>query len=330
MIARVFNHILHLLGKLLSVIFFRRFMERFDLGIAYTWEYDEDFVCLIEDIFHQFRLSTFLVREYNVYEVTEKLKKRSLQFTSYLDRASDVNQDFEEIGHIFTRRNVRVFNPYKLVTHAIDKASMHLEFITAGLHTPYSIIIPPFSEKQQIFIALDDLAILGRPFIIKPCNTTGGGIGVVTGAETLKDVLKERMTNHEDKYLLQEKIFPKQMDGKRAWFRCFWAFGKAIPCWWDDLTHRYTELTAEEVAEFGLNELFRITRKIAKLTGLDFFSTEIVYSTKEMFIVVDYVNDQCDMRLQSKHFDGVPENVAKQIVFNMLKSVIKEKKTSQL
>ncbi|MGE5364526.1 MAG: hypothetical protein ACM3SM_10370 [Bacteroidota bacterium] len=305
-------------------------MERFDLGIAYTWEYDEDFVCLIEDIFHQFRLSTFLVREYNVYEVTEKLKKRSLQFTSYLDRASDVNQDFEEIGHIFTRRNVRVFNPYKLVTHAIDKASMHLEFITAGLHTPYSIIIPPFSEKQQIFIALDDLAILGRPFIIKPCNTTGGGIGVVTGAETLKDVLKERMTNHEDKYLLQEKIFPKQMDGKRAWFRCFWAFGKAIPCWWDDLTHRYTELTAEEVAEFGLNELFRITRKIAKLTGLDFFSTEIVYSTKEMFIVVDYVNDQCDMRLQSKHFDGVPENVAKQIVFNMLKSVIKEKKTSQL
>jgi len=85
---------------------------------------------------------------------------------------------------------------------------MHLEFITAGLNVPYSIIIPPHSEKEEIYISIDDLALLGRPFIIKPCNTTGGGIGVVTGAESLKEVLDERITNTEDKYILQEKFIP--------------------------------------------------------------------------------------------------------------------------
>ncbi|MGE5399933.1 MAG: hypothetical protein ACM3S2_06000 [Ignavibacteriales bacterium] len=302
-------------------------MEKFDLAIAYTWEYDEDFVALIREMTHQFQITSCLFNEENVRDITDRLRRRALTIGCYLDRASDVSEEFEEIAHILTRRNTRIFNPYKLIAHAIDKATMHLEFITAGLHTPYSIIIPPFSEEEEIYISLDDLAILDRPFIIKPANTTGGGIGVVTGAETLKEVLEERMTNHEDKYLLQEKVYPHDLDGKRAWFRSFWAFGKAIPCWWNDQTHYYTELTADEISRYNLQELFRITRKIAKLTGLDFFSTEIVYSTKNKFIVVDYVNDQCDMRLQSRHYDGVPDNVVKQIIFNMIKTIKKVKAT---
>lgn len=152
-------------------------------------------------------------------------------------------------------------------------------------------------------------------------------MGVVTGAETLKEVLEERMTNNEDKYLLQEKIYPQMLDGRRAWFRSFWAFGKAIPCWWDDQTHYYSELRNEEVDKYHLQELFRDTRKIARLTGLDFFSTEIVLSTKGKFIVVDYVNDQCDMRFQSRHFDGVPDNMVRRIIYNMLKVIRKVKRT---
>ncbi len=300
-------------------------MEKFDLAIAYTWEYDEDFVVLLEEMFHRERLTTFLIKPFNVFEITDRLKNRNLSFTCYLDRASDADDNFTEIANILTRRNVRIFNPYKKVKHAIDKASMHLEFITAGINTPYSIIIPPFSEKQQLYISLDDLEILDRPFIIKPCNTTGGGIGVVTGAESLKDVLHHRTHLDNDKYLLQEKIYPITLNGKRSWFRCFWAFGKPIANWWNDLTHKYSTLTKEEIDIFELRDLFSLTRKIAKLTELDFFSTEIVYSTKEKFIAVDYVNDQCDMRLQSKHYDGVPDEIVKQIISNMISEVKKQK-----
>ena len=159
-------------------------MLTFDLGIAYVWEFDEEFVSLIEKILQQSGLTTFRVTDKNVFEVTEKIKNRHLSFRTFLDRASDVEDDFLPLARILARRKVKIFNPYKKILHAIDKATMHLEFITAGLLVPYSIIIPPHSQANELFISVDDLEILGRLFIIKPCNTTGGGIGVVKGAES--------------------------------------------------------------------------------------------------------------------------------------------------
>ncbi|MHB1686885.1 MAG: hypothetical protein ACYCVH_05895 [Ignavibacteriaceae bacterium] len=302
-------------------------MEKFDLGIAFLWEYDDGFVSLIEDAFHNAGLTTYLVTGYNIFEVKEKIVNKQLSFDFYLDRAWDVDEDFEELGKILVKRKIRIFNPYSNVLHAIDKASMHMEFITAGINVPHSIIIPPHSESEEILISVEDLALLGRPFIIKPCNTTGGGMGVVTGAETLKEIFEERVTNTHDKYLLQEKIYPAILDGKRAWFRCFWAFGTTIPVWWDDQSHLYTEMMPEELVKFKLRKLMQITNLIAKNTRLDFFSTEMVLTNDNKFIAIDYVNDQCDMRLSSLHHDGVPDNVIRQIIQKMLRAVVKGKRT---
>ncbi len=301
-------------------------MEVFDLGLAYVWEYDDGFLDLIERTLQNTGVSTFILSYHNLPEVREKILNRKLGFNFYLDRAWDVDYDFEALGQMINRRKTIIFNPYKKVLHAIDKASMHLEFMTSGLNVPYSIIIPPHSEIEHIAITLEELEILGRPFIIKPCNTTGGGVGVVTGAESLREVLDERLTNTDDKYILQEKIYPRMLNGKRAWFRSFWAFGRPIPVWWDDQTHLYEELKPDEIEKYGLKKLFTITRAIARITGLDFFSTEIVYTNDDKFVVIDYVNDQCDMRLKSKHIDGVPDTVGYQIVNYMLKSILREKR----
>ena len=305
-------------------------MEIFDLAIAFVWEYDDDFVSLIELALQQEDLTTFIVKEHNIKEVTSKVRDRKLFFRFYLDRASDADSAFEELAKILTRKKTVIINPYKKVLHAIDKASMHLEFINAGLNVPYSIIIPPHSELEEIRLTIEDLSILGRPFIIKPCNTTGGGIGVVTGAETLREILEERINNLNDKYLIQEKIYPSILDGRRAWFRCFWAFGKPIAVWWDDLTHIYEELTEGEIENFGLKKLLQKTRTIAKVTDLDFFSTEIVLNDKNFFVVIDYVNDQCDMRIKSKHPDGVPDNVVYQIIYNLKNYIIRTKKSESI
>jgi len=302
-------------------------METFDLGLASIWEYDTDFIFLIEDILQRSGLTTFRINHHNIHEVTERTLNRKLSFDFYLDRAWDVDRNFEELGKIFHRRKTIVFNPYKNVLHAIDKASMHLEFITAGLNVPYSIIIPPHSEIADIFVSVDDLALLGRPFIIKPCNTTGGGVGVVTGAETLKEILEERVTNSNDKYILQEKIYPSMLGNRRAWFRCFWAFGKATAVWWDDQTHLYEELTPDDFYYFNLRRLKSITRMIANITQLDFFSTEIVLTNDGKFVVIDYVNDQCDMRLKSRHIDGVPDSAVIQIIENMQRTIQRIKKS---
>ncbi len=300
-------------------------MKIFDLGIAYNWEYDVDFVSLIEKSLQQAGLNTYVVHHNNILEVKEELLQKKIGFNCYLDRAWDVDERFEEIGKILQRRKTKIFNPYKNVQHAIDKASMHLEFITAGLNVPYSIIIPPHSQRENIRLSVEDLAILGRPFIIKPCNTTGGGIGVVTGAESLKEVLDERISYNNDKYLIQEKIFPNIFDGKRTWFRCFWVFGKTIIVLWDDQTHIYEQLSDEFQSKINIKKLNQITKTIFNLIQLDFFSTEVVWTEQNKFVVIDYVNDQCDMRLKSKYTDGVPDEVVKKIISYMLKTVIKTK-----
>lgn len=296
-------------------------MNTFDLAISYTWNLDKDFVRAIEAKLQSAGLKTFVITEENIFDVTSAVNTKKLWFNSYLDRASDVDDDFLPLAQILTKRKCRIFNPYKEVERSIDKATMHLDFITAGIQVPYSIILPPLLKRKEIFISVDDLALLGRPFIIKPCNTTGGGIGVVTGAETLKEVLRERKENIEDKYLIQEKIIPSKIEGKRAWFRSFWAFGKPISVWWDDETHIYDLLSVEEMKRLKLRKLNQIIKKISLITRLDFFSAEIALTDDKKFIVIDYVNDQCDMRFQSNHLDGVPDLIISEIIENLKKSV---------
>jgi len=52
---------------------------------------------------------------------------------------------------------------------------------------------------------------------------------------------------------------------------------------------------------------------IANLSGLDLFSTEIAFTADNLFVVVDYVNDQPDLRMQSNAVDGVPNDIVNDI-----------------
>jgi hypothetical protein len=61
--------------------------------------------------------------------------------------------------------------------------------------------------------------------------------------------------------------------------------------------------------------------RIADITKLNFFSTEIAMVDRETFVVIDYVNDQCDMRLKSRHQDGVPDDVVNEITFELARYI---------
>ncbi len=289
-------------------------MKTINLAVAYTWEYDEDFINAIELVFNSRSLVLLKISYDNLLTIMERIKNEELKINFFLDRASDAEEDFVPLAKLMVDKNVRIINQYSNVEFAIDKATMHLEFITNGINTPYTIIISPYREKKDIELSLEQLARLGRPFIIKPANTTGGGIGVVKGAETLSDVLKARQHLENDKYLLQEKIEPVEVDNKRFWFRSFYAFGKVLHCWWNDLTHIYDLISQEDFIKYQLDKMDEIVYKIHSITNLDFFSTEIALTKENKFVVVDYVNDQCDMRFKSKHIDGVPDEIIYSII----------------
>ena len=306
-------------------------MKTINCGIFYEWGYDDDFMSILSRKFEDRNVRYVIYKPGDFPTVLHELKKNNLSFGSVIDRASDVDENCEGIMRILKRRGTFILNDPDRILRASDKATMHLEFITGGLDVPYTIIISPYNSEHEITLSLGELAKLGRPFIIKPANTTGGGIGVVTGAEGLQEVVETRQHNKDDKYLLQEKVQPLFFNGRRAWFRSFYVFGKVLTSWWDDLSHLYFVVTEEEEKMLSLYPIEEIVRKIHDICGLDFFSTEIALTAgtriftegvgeeknpktdNQKFVVIDYVNEMCDMRLKSKHYDGVPDEIVSEV-----------------
>jgi hypothetical protein len=307
--------------KELSFIQMNETRQGFDIAIAWNWDFDSEFLQCIDSAATARGLTTFFIDQQRLAETVSRLHDKTLFVRVFLDRASDEDERFLPLANFIRkiarasdqRETICIINPHDLLQRASDKATMHLEFLSHGIHVPYTIIISPYNHRKEVELSLSELAMLGRPFIIKPANTTGGGVGVVLGAESLKDVIETRQHHKNDKYLLQEKVIPVEFAHHRGWFRVFYAFGLVLPCWWNDETHIYEELTPKDEEGFGLQPLRSITATIQQICGLDFFSTEIAMTPTDTFVVVDYVNEMCDMRLQSRHPDGVPDTVVRSI-----------------
>jgi hypothetical protein len=74
--------------------------------------------------------------------------------------------------------------------------------------------------------------------------------------------------------------------------------------------------TAE--ALYRLAPLREVTATIAAACGLELFSTEIALVADGRFVVVDYVNDPIDLRLQSRTAQGVPDVLVHLIAENLV------------
>jgi hypothetical protein len=289
-----------------------------DVAVLWEWEFDEDFVRLFDRKCQQFRLQSFLIQPYNQPKVFEQLKRGEFNARLIFDRASDNHPAFEPlVKKLLSNGAIPLNHPAKL-SAALDKAIMHQRLAENQVHVPYTIILSPYRDWTKIKIG--ELIRLGEPFIIKPA-TGGGGVGVEANAKTLFDIVKAREGRSREKFLLQEKILPAQFGNRRAWFRTYYICGEVLSCWWDDLTHIYYRVTAEEEKIYGLEKLRSVILKIAEISELDFFSTEIAIVDRETFVCVDYVNDQCDMRLKSIHPDGVPDDVVEEIAFYLAREV---------
>lgn len=286
----------------------------FDLCLPWYWEYDVDFVHFVECACQERELTLWQVTPDNLLESVTALYTGERTFNTLLDRSQGENR-FLPIDRWAKEYNKKRINPIEVSLWSEDKATMHLELITAGINTPHTILLSPFLE--QPVLPEIDLTPLGTQFVIKPSNE-GGGEGVILGASSLDQILRARMEFPEQKYLLQSTVVPRTIQGRPAWFRVFYAVGKTYPCWWHPFTHVYAPVTAAEENRYELSALHEITHRIASLCKLDWFTTEIAL-TLEDFVVVDYVNDQIDTRIQSKAVDGAPDDVIKNVAEELVK-----------
>ncbi|RJP49884.1 MAG: hypothetical protein C4557_10610 [Anaerolineaceae bacterium] len=296
---------------------------RFDLCLPWYWEYDDAFAGMVASACNEQGQSLWQITPENLLESVTSLYKGKTSFQTLLDRSQGDNR-FVPIVRWAKENGRRRINPAEVSAWSEDKATMHLELINAGIYTPYTILLAPFLE-QPVLPHLE-LTPLGKQFVIKPSHG-GGGEGVIMGASSLDQVLRARMEFPEQKYLLQATVTPRTIHGQPAWFRVFYAAGKTYPCWWHPLTHVYSIVTLQDEHRHGLAPLHDITQRIASLCKLDWFSTEIALTLEE-FIVVDYVNDGIDTRIQSKAVDGVPDEVMQEIA-RQLAGIAKEESGKQ-
>ena len=290
-------------------------MQTYDFAIAWCWKYDADFVSQLDSQCVKRGLSPYLIHPHNLFETMSRMERGELVFRVFFDRASDQEEDFEQIVDMMLNQGAKMINDVDRATWAVDKATMHLEFLSAGIEVPYTLILSPFEQEPDLRV--ENLEKVGIPFVLKPAHG-GSGEGVVMDATGIEDIIKAREEFWEDKYLIQQKINPTQISGKRGWFRVFYSCGNVAICFWNDLTRLSENFLPEEIGEKVYREIEELAKKISRICGLDLFSTEIALTEKDKLIVVDYVNDQCDLRKKSLHYDGIPDEVVQKVLTSLV------------
>lgn len=277
-----------------------------DICLVWEWQYDERFIKLFDALCQKRGEKSYLVSGYNLGETIEKIIKGDLNFKTVFDRATDCNSAFLPLIHLLQKQGSRIIDDPAKIARSSDKTIMHIECLRNGLKVPESIILFPRDEIKE-----EMLNSVGVPFVIKP-ELGGGGEGVITHAFSIADIMEARRKNPNEVLIVQKRVTPKESKGERYWFRVFFVCGKIIPCFWNDITHVSRRVPASE--EKISKELAKITKKISKFAELQFFSTEIAQLDDGSFVVIDYVNDQCDMRFQSDTPEGVPDSVIEEII----------------
>jgi hypothetical protein len=281
--------------------------ELSEVCIASDFEYDGEFIALLEGRLHGLGRSTYVVWPHNLAAVLKGLADGAIGFRYLVDRASNTSPEFLQLHAALLRSSISCLDDPRTMLWASDKATMHLEFLAAGIQVPYTLIVPSRSEDPRPQLTGEALAPLGFPFVIKPANSTGGGRGVLPNGRSVADVEEARREFPSDKYLVQEKIYPAVLGDRRFWFRAVHSCGLVQCFWWNDLDHHYRFLEEEEIDEFHLQPLSQIMQRIARVCALRLFSSEIVLDPRGRFVVVDYINETPDLRSQSSSPDGVPD-----------------------
>jgi hypothetical protein len=286
-----------------------RVVRTYDVVMTHKLDADDFFIHRVQQHCAERGLNLFLIEPLWVERFLELFERGEVWARVLLNMHSE-HHDATDIYHRLIRlaheRNTRVVDPPDVALAAFDKARLHPRLVEAGLSVPPSIIVPR-EQVEGLVLSEADLALLGSPFIVKPALGYGRR-GLVLDATGPADVARSAATWPDTQYLLQRRILPRALKGEPAYFRVYSVFGSIWCCWWNCYTDRYRMMLEEEEESLRLTPLREIVSKVAALTGMSFFSSEVALTEAGEFVLIDYVNDQCHMLSQSSNPQmGVPD-----------------------
>ncbi len=295
-------------------------MRTYDLVMTHKLDADDFFIQRIQQHCAERGLNFFLIEPLWVDEFLDKFRQEKIWARVLLNLHSEHHQPedpYHRLVKLAAERKTEVIDPPAISQAAFDKARLQPGLHAAGFNLPFTLIVPRQRIGELKLEGLD-LANLGMPFVVKPAMGYGKR-GVILNA-TGKPDLERCVSEWPDaNYLLQRLVVPRQFEQGPAYFRIFHAFGFVWCCWWNCYTDQYRSVTESEIEQFKLNPLREISARLATLTGMRFFSTEVAIMESGEFVLIDYVNDQCHMLAQSANPQmGVPNEVVAGIALRLV------------
>ena len=299
-------------------------MKHCDFALAWNSGSKENFVKWIKRECALRGLRFLLVTEKNVESIINELEKGRLKIGFLLDNEADYvdkNNLFARLSYAVKDVGGNVVCDPDDARQAANKAITHYDLVKEKMPVPYTVVVRNW-EPDDFNLTKEEIKNLRTPFIIKPASGFGQK-GVIKNANgSIAEIAQARHFNRGDDFLLQEKIEPAILGDRQAWFRIYFLFGEIIPCWWNTETGQYIHVTLRDLYSYKLLPLVRITSEIARISNMDFFSTEIALTgigKDRRFVAIDYVNDQPELCVRSEkgRFGPVSEivqHIAERIV----------------
>lgn len=295
-------------------------MRTYDLVMTHKLDADDFFIHRVERHCAEKGINFFLIEPLWVEEFHRKLELGEVSSRVLLNLHSEHHQPqdiYHRLVDLAFEKKIQIIDPPDISQAAFDKARLHPRLLAAGFNVPDTIIVP-WDRVAATEISALDLANLGVPFVIKPALGYGKR-GVILEAQDRRDLERCAAQWPHSDYLLQRKIIPREFEQGPAYFRLFYVFGSIWCCWWNCYTDQYRILLDAEREQLGLHPLRELPRRLAALTGMNFFSTEVALTVPGEYVLIDYVNDQCHMLTQSSNPKmGVPDEIVAGIALRLV------------
>ena len=291
-------------------------------------------------------LSCCILTDAVVREATERLQTGRLQIGLHLDYFSlwHVSDDpYARLTHAVCDSGGSTINPPAKSRLYTNKAEAHSRLLKRGLGVPGTAFVAHGTEIDESSLAVSGLVFEpGTTYYVKPANGFGNS-GVVRVENCTIDRLREALTqvrqqHATDTILIQRGINSPRLRGddgieRPAYWRVVYCMGEIIPFWWcpaemSQGRPSYRRLTGAEIKRLHLHDVIAYCRELAELCQMSWFSTELCASETDessrfqvatgagklaSLVAIDYVNDQCDVDVQSRWLGGPPDEFVKHV-----------------
>jgi hypothetical protein len=302
------------------VAIFRRILvpqKTYDIVLSSPFSNYDFFAHKMRELCGQMDLTFFLADDVWVHEFLGKLRARDVGVRAMLDltaNQTDPTDVYTQLAYQVKEQGGVVIDDPELTAFSAHKAKLHDLLVQHQVPVPETVIVPR-DRVSDFRITRDIRNRVGVPFVVKPA-WGDSGVGVIVDATSEYDLqMSLAQAPKSDAFLIQKQLNMQPLGERMGWFRLYHICREVIPCWWNPETHEYQMVSPAQIKRYHLQPLRRIMRKIAQVSRMKKFSSEICLHEDGKFYAVDYVNADPDMNPKSFYANGVPDEIVRHIVW---------------